>query len=170
MSPGESATKMIGARLLSGDRGSDIVLFLYHDLCASSDTPDHDIAHTLRRLLPRSDRLSRPPPDLPLSVPGRPGRRQLELSCDAISSGNPYPFTNPPFYVISHGYDMDITTSGIPFGLGRMSYPFQVHILFFKKDIFGYTWYILNKKIAFGIYQVYLFMSYAIPTHDLSMS
>ena len=34
-----------------------------------------------------------------------PGRR--------APSGNPYPFTNPPFYVISHGYDMDITTSGI---------------------------------------------------------
>ena len=27
--------------------------------------------------------------------------------------GNPYPFTNPPIYVISHGYDMDITTSAI---------------------------------------------------------
>ena len=59
------------------------------------------------------------------------------------TSGNPYPFTNPPFYVISHGYDMDITTSGIFFS--KMSYPFiSMSYLFFKKDIFGYTWYILN--------------------------
>ena len=40
------------------------------------------------------------------------------------TSGNPYPFTNPPFYVISHGYDMDITTSGIFFS--KMSYPYAI--------------------------------------------
>ena len=61
------------------------------------------------------------------------------------TSASPYPFTNPPFYVISHGYDMDITTSVVSLAKCHihfisMSYPF------FKKDIFGYTWDILDLK------------------------
>ena len=73
----------------------------------------------------------------------------------------------PWIWVIWHGYDMDITTSGI---VWQMSYPCHIHVIFhFQKNIFGYTWYIL-KKNAFGICQVYLFMSYAIPVHVLSMS
>ena len=52
------------------------------------------------------------------------------------SSGNPYPFTNPPFFVISHGYDMDITTSGIFFG--KKSYPCHIHgISDFQKRYIG---------------------------------
>ena len=58
------------------------------------------------------------------------------------TSGNPYP-VNPPFYVIPHGYDMDITTSGICFSKCH-SHVISMSYLFFKKDIFGYTWYILN--------------------------
>ena len=49
-----------------------------------------------------------------------------------------------------------------------MSYPF--HILFSKKiylDVPGISYI---KKNAFGIYQVYLFISYAIPIHVLSIS
>ena len=48
-----------------------------------------------------------------------------------------------------------------------MSYPF------FKKDIFGCTWDILDLKKAFGLYRLYLFMSYAIPIlriHVISLS
>ena len=44
----------------------------------------------------------------------------------AASSGNPYP-SNPPFCVISHGYDMDTTTSGISFV--KMSYPCYNHVI-----------------------------------------
>ena len=55
----------------------------------------------------------------------------------------PIPVHKPPILFISHGYDMDITTSGIFFS--KMSYPCHIHVIFFfKKDIFGYTWYILN--------------------------
>ena len=90
------------------------------------------------------------------------------------SSGNPYPFTNLPFYVIFHGYesyDMDMTwilQHQVSFGK-CLIHVISMSYSIFKKNIFGYTWYIL-KKNAFGICQVYLFMSYAIPVHVLSMS
>ena len=84
------------------------------------------------------------------------------LICQVVSwqsyfqSGNPYPFTNPPFYVISHGYDMDITTSGIFFS--KMSYPCHIHVIsdFQKRYIWIYLVYPKLKKLHL-VYTWYIF-------------
>ena len=58
-------------------------------------------------------------------------------------SGNPCPFTNPPFYV----YPMDMTwilQHQVYFLAKCHIHVISMSYLFFKKDIFGYTWYILN--------------------------
>ena len=72
------------------------------------------------------------------------------------TSGNPYPITNPPFYVISHGYDMDITTSGIFFS--KMSYPYHIHVISFfqKRCIWIYRVYPKLKKLHL-VYTWYIF-------------
>ena len=72
------------------------------------------------------------------------------------SSGNPYPLTNPPFYVISDGYDMDIITSGISFG--KMSYPCHIHVIsvFQKRYIWIYLVYPKLKKLHL-VYTWYIF-------------
>ena len=88
--------------------------------------------------------------------------------------------TNPPFHVIFHGpwiwhgyynviFWLNVTV--ISTGMSSMSY------LFFKKDIFGYTWYILNSKNCIwcipGISFHVRLLAYAIPVHAdhaLSMS
>ena len=69
--------------------------------------------------------------------PGHAGPEPARLSRVAIASGNPYPFTNPPF--MSYPMDMtwkdDITTSGIFFG--KMSYPCHIHVISdFSKKIY----------------------------------
>ena len=87
-----------------------------------------------------------------------------------VSIWNPYPFTNPPFYVISHGYDMDITTSCISFG--KMSYQCHIHVIsvFQKRYIWIYSVYPKLKKLHlvytryfFSCHKPYLSMSY--PCH-----
>ena len=71
-----------------------------------------------------------------------------QLVARPCPSGNPYPFTNPPFYVISHGYDMDsdITISGI--FIGKMSYSCHIHVIpVFQKR---YIWiYLVYPNISF---------------------
>ena len=69
------------------------------------------------------------------------GLRAATCQCQKLgqatrTSGNPYPFTNPPFDAIPHGYDMDVTKSGMSFG--KMLYPCHVHVIsFFQKR---YSW------------------------------
>ena len=72
------------------------------------------------------------------------------------SSGNPYPLTNPPFYVISHGYDVDITTSGIFFS--KMSYTCHIHVISFfqKRHIWIYLVYPKLKNLQL-VYTWYIF-------------
>ena len=76
------------------------------------------------------------------------GRRRAAARSSSVgrpASGNPYPFTNPPLYVISHGYDMDITTTGIFFG--KTSYPCYIYVISVVQK--RYIWiYLVYPKIT----------------------
>ena len=84
-----------------------------------------------------------------------------ELYPNRNSSGNQYPFTNPPFYVhISHGYDMDITKSGIIF-------------LFQKRYIWIYLGYPRLKNCIWYIPGISFHVTchtYPCPIHVISLS
>ena len=100
----------------------------------------------------------------------RPGRLRSITQC-YMTSGNPYP-TNPPFYVISHGYDMDITTSGISFG--KMSYLCNIHVIFAfqKRYIWIYLGYPKLKNCIWyipGIYFHVICYTYPSPIHVISL-
>ena len=61
----------------------------------------------------------------------------------SVASGNPYPFPNPPF--MSYPMDMTWILQHQVYLLAKCHVRvISMSYLFLKKDIFGYTWYILN--------------------------